>query len=223
MSRVRIASASGLSLTARCLSDGHWGFTGLNRHGETPSVEHTNVFISLVENFVRQHPTELIGVHCTHGFNRTGFMICSYLVEKLDLSIDAAIMMFAQARPPGIYKQDYINELFKRYDPSSTPLPAPPRPDWEDEDESSQAGASAFFDEDVEEDANEEEEAENGDASENGRTSGKKPPKAKRMKSAIKMNAAFAEPGLEGVETCTDQEEILRVQRLAAQLCEWNR
>lgn len=25
-----------------------------------------------------------IGVHCTHGFNRTGFLIVSYLVEKLD-------------------------------------------------------------------------------------------------------------------------------------------
>lgn len=24
------------------------------------------------------------GVHCTHGFNRTGFLICAYLVEKMD-------------------------------------------------------------------------------------------------------------------------------------------
>lgn len=29
------------------------------------------------------HPP-LTGVHCTHGFNRTGFLICSYLVEKMD-------------------------------------------------------------------------------------------------------------------------------------------
>ena len=66
-------------------------------------------------------------------------------------------------------------------------------------------------------------EEDNGDASENGKEAKRKTPKAKRMKTAIKMNAAFAEPGLEGVETCTDQEEILRVQRLSAQLCEWNR
>lgn len=24
------------------------------------------------------------GVHCTHGFNRTGFLMCAYLVEKMD-------------------------------------------------------------------------------------------------------------------------------------------
>lgn len=69
----------------------------------------------MVENFVRQHPNEIIGIHCTHGFNRTGFLICAYLVEKLDFSIDMAVALFAQCRPPGIYKQDYINELFRRY------------------------------------------------------------------------------------------------------------
>ena len=25
-----------------------------------------------------------VGVHCTHGFNRTGFLIIAYLVEKDD-------------------------------------------------------------------------------------------------------------------------------------------
>ena len=25
----------------------------------------------------------LIGVHCTHGLNRTGYMICRYLIQKL--------------------------------------------------------------------------------------------------------------------------------------------
>ena len=85
------------------------------RHGETPTPETTELFIRIVENFARQHPTELIGVHCTHGFNRTGFLICAYLVEKLDFSIDMAVGMFAQCRPPGIYKQDYLNELFRRY------------------------------------------------------------------------------------------------------------
>ena len=84
-------------------------------HGETPSVESTQLFINIVENFIRQHPTEIVGVHCTHGFNRTGFLICAYLVEKLDFSIDMAVALFAQCRSPGIYKQDYINELFRRY------------------------------------------------------------------------------------------------------------
>lgn len=93
---------------------------------------------------------EIIAVHCTHGklinelkklknfnfqnilgFNRTGFLICSYLVEKFDFDIAAAIQTFAAARSPGIYKQDYINELFNRYgDEDDEPLQAPPLPEW---------------------------------------------------------------------------------------------
>ena len=62
-------------------------FFFLGRHGETPTEENTQLFLSIVENFIRQNPTLLIGIHCTHGFNRSGFLICSYLVEKLDYSI----------------------------------------------------------------------------------------------------------------------------------------
>ncbi len=47
------------------------------------------------------------------------------------MSIDAAIDLFAKARPTGIYKQDYLNELLKRYgDESSVSITAPPRPEW---------------------------------------------------------------------------------------------
>ena len=44
------------------------------------------------------------GVHCTHGFNRTGFVICTYMIEVLEFSVEQSITYFAQARPPGMYK-----------------------------------------------------------------------------------------------------------------------
>lgn len=45
-------------------------------------------------------------------------------------SVEAAVNVFAQMRPPGIYKQDYLDELFVRYgDREDTPA-APPLPDW---------------------------------------------------------------------------------------------
>ena len=45
-------------------------------------------------------------------------------------SVEAAVRAFAQVRPPGIYKEDYLQELFRRYDdPDNTP-PAPPLPEW---------------------------------------------------------------------------------------------
>lgn len=99
-------------------------------HGETPTVEQTQAFIEIVEEFNRDHPLDVIGVHCTHGFNRTGFLIVSYMVEKQDCAVEAAIAAFAKARPPGIYKEDYIRELFRRYEDEEDALPAPPLPDW---------------------------------------------------------------------------------------------
>ena len=45
-------------------------------------------------------------------------------------SIEAALSVFSQMRPPGIYKQDYLSELFARYgEREDTPL-APPLPAW---------------------------------------------------------------------------------------------
>ncbi|EGV92274.1 mRNA-capping enzyme [Cricetulus griseus] len=84
-------------------------------HGECPTTETTETFIRLCERFSERSPSGLIGVHCTHGFNRTGFLICAFLVEKMDWSIEAAVAAFAQARPPGIYKGDYLKELYRRY------------------------------------------------------------------------------------------------------------
>jgi len=103
-------------------------------HGECPSQEIVSTFIGIAEKFIQNNPLDIIGIHCTHGFNRTGFLIVSYLVEKLDWAVDAAISHFAGARPPGIYKQDYINELFERYDDPDCALQAPSVPTWSFED-----------------------------------------------------------------------------------------
>ncbi|XP_058468211.1 mRNA-capping enzyme [Malaya genurostris] len=99
-------------------------------HGETPTQEQTNAFIEIVDEFSRDHPLEIVGVHCTHGFNRTGFLLVSYMVEKTDCSVEAALAAFAKARPPGIYKQDYIQELFRRYEEEEDAIAAPPLPNW---------------------------------------------------------------------------------------------
>ncbi|XP_053672944.1 mRNA-capping enzyme [Anopheles nili] len=99
-------------------------------HGETPSLEQAKAFIEIVEEFILEHPLDPIGVHCTHGFNRTGFLIVSYMVERLDWSVDAALMEFAKSRPPGIYKDDYIKELFRRYGDEEDAPPPPELPAW---------------------------------------------------------------------------------------------
>lgn len=79
---------------------------------------------------MHDNPLDAIGVHCTHGFNRTGFLIVAYMVERMDCSVEAALLAFAQARPPGIYKEDYIRELFRRYEDEDEQFPVPALPDW---------------------------------------------------------------------------------------------
>jgi len=51
-------------------------------------------------------------------------------VVHLCCSIEAAVSVFRQMRPPGIYKQDYLYELFSRYGERDDTPSAPPLPDW---------------------------------------------------------------------------------------------
>lgn len=186
-------------------------------HGETPTRDSTDLFLRIVESFITKNPLDLIGIHCTHGFNRTGFLICSYLVEKLDFSVDMAVSLFAQARPPGIYKQDYLNELFERYDPDAQAPVAPALPNWETEEEQptcvaekeSTLSDDEDFDFDYEPPSN----------------TSKKPkfshPKKPRREES-KLNPVFADPDLAGVEPCPDPDEISRVRMETQNICNWN-
>ncbi|KAL5709234.1 mRNA guanylyltransferase [Ranunculus cassubicifolius] len=75
-------------------------------------------------------------VHCTHGFNRTGYMIVHFLVRSQSVSVTEALHIFAKARPPGIYKQDYIDELYTFYGerrPES--VICPHTPEWKNSSE----------------------------------------------------------------------------------------
>ncbi|KAK5690266.1 hypothetical protein LTR97_012455 [Elasticomyces elasticus] len=56
-----------------------------------------------------------IGVHCHYGFNRTGFFIICYLVERLKYRLQDAVEEFAAKRSPGIKHDHFINELYVRY------------------------------------------------------------------------------------------------------------
>lgn len=133
-----------------------------------------------------------------------------------------ALGIFAECRPPGIYKQDYINELFKRYsDPANPIAQAPPRPDWEEEDEVSAATAS-YEEEDEADEAEEEEGAlVNGKKRSMDDRGERKQKRTRRDRETIKLNPVFAEPNLPGVVGCTDLEEIHDVQSRAQRLCDW--
>lgn len=48
------------------------------------------------------------------GFNRTGFVVCAYLIQHAGLTVDAALASFAAARPPGVKHEAFITELHRR-------------------------------------------------------------------------------------------------------------
>ncbi|PWA58810.1 hypothetical protein CTI12_AA396610 [Artemisia annua] len=78
-----------------------------------PDAESVKKFIQEVTRFSSQHAhsKKYVLVHCTHGHNRTGYMIVQFLMRSESISLTEAINRFFKARPPGIYKQDYIDHL----------------------------------------------------------------------------------------------------------------
>ncbi|KAK1556045.1 hypothetical protein Q3G72_034963 [Acer saccharum] len=98
-----------------------------------PDNVSVNNFIYEVTQFLsrQKHPRKYILVHCTHGHNRTGYMIVHYLMRTLPISVTQAIKMFADARPPGIYKPDYIDALYAFYhERKPATVTCPPIPEW---------------------------------------------------------------------------------------------
>lgn len=206
-------------------------------HGETPSREQTQSFIEIVEGYSADNPLDIIAVHCTHGFNRTGFLICSYLIEKHDYAVDAAINVFASFRPPGIYKQDYIDELLVRYrnlddeeDDEPLKILAPPQPDWcfeeEEEDDDIDApststgnGSKRSYDHtDSGSKSNNGVEFESRNDKNEDSAAGQPPNKRKRMREQIKHGAVFMD-GVPGVNLMTDLDKVNVLREIAQNMC----
>lgn len=194
-------------------------------HGETPNEEQTRAFIEIVDEYITENPMQVIGVHCTHGFNRTGFLIVSYMVEKMDCSVEAALAAFAHSRPPGIYKADYIKELFRRYDDEDDAPPPPELPAWcyeEEEDDEPQYDQNyqhnQSFGEKRQHGDDDDEIENNGECSTS--SNGENVPKKKRKKEFLNLNATFM-AGVPGVELVTDQPRVSELQATVQDYCKW--
>ncbi|NXB70027.1 DUS11 phosphatase, partial [Donacobius atricapilla] len=73
-------------------------------------------FKHLVKEFLTQNKDndKLIGVHCTHGLNRTGYVVCRYLIDVDGMEPNAAIELFNKSRGHPIERTNYIEDLQKR-------------------------------------------------------------------------------------------------------------
>ncbi|PNY06317.1 mRNA-capping enzyme, partial [Trifolium pratense] len=98
-----------------------------------PENSSVNQFVYEVIQFLsrQKQSKKYILVHCTHGHNRTGYMIIHYLMRAMSMSVTQAIKIFSEARPPGIYKPDYIDALYTFYHEKKPEMVVcPPTPDW---------------------------------------------------------------------------------------------
>lgn len=70
-------------------------------------------FIETMDHFKTKCPGMLIGVHCTHGLNRTGFLVCYYIKKRLSPStpMSEIIEDFEKARGHAIYNEKYVHKL----------------------------------------------------------------------------------------------------------------
>ncbi|KAM7344196.1 uncharacterized protein ACRADG_011018 [Cochliomyia hominivorax] len=79
----------------------------------TPSEYQVHKFIEIVKDFVERNPDndKLIGVHCTHGVNRTGYLICNYMISQMTIEPNEALNRFANSRGHRIERNYYIDAL----------------------------------------------------------------------------------------------------------------
>ncbi|KAH8384738.1 hypothetical protein KR093_007128 [Drosophila rubida] len=81
----------------------------------TPSRALSQRFCEYVTNFLEANADndKLIGVHCTHGVNRTGYLICYFMITKMNMAPKLAIQTFADARGHQIERDNYTSSLMQ--------------------------------------------------------------------------------------------------------------
>ncbi|XP_047091689.1 mRNA-capping enzyme-like isoform X2 [Lolium rigidum] len=132
-----------LTNTSRYYSSAEWTNQGTKYvkipcrgRNAVPDNESINAFVYEVMTFLERQKQsrtpKYVLVHCTHGHNRTGFMIIHYLMRTHISWVAEAINIFAQRRPPGIYKRDYIEALYSFYHevPANMIVACPSTPEW---------------------------------------------------------------------------------------------
>jgi len=76
-----------------------------------PEDSNFQEFVEAVKGFEKE---DVVGVHCTHGVNRTGYFICRYMIEEMDFDPEDAVKSFGEARGHPIERDSYVTDLLKR-------------------------------------------------------------------------------------------------------------
>ncbi|XP_015433575.1 PREDICTED: RNA/RNP complex-1-interacting phosphatase-like isoform X1 [Dufourea novaeangliae] len=84
------------------------------RGRDLPSMDVVKRFCKVMEDFTSASGEEdIVGVHCTHGVNRSGYLVCRYLVQQLGWHPEETLKAFVEARGYPIEREIYINAVKK--------------------------------------------------------------------------------------------------------------
>jgi len=78
---------------------------------QVPTANIIQRFYAEVDQYFQEEPEKLVGVHCTHGLNRSGYLICRYMIEKLGHEPNDAINEFNEARGHEQERENLIEHL----------------------------------------------------------------------------------------------------------------
>ncbi|KAM3858517.1 RNA/RNP complex-1-interacting phosphatase-like [Diretmus argenteus] len=91
-----------------------WSYVKIFTEGhEVPSDTTILSFKRVVHRFLRDNwdNDKLIGIHCTHGLNRTGYLVCRYLIDVDGMDPREAVGLFNSSRGHPIERHNYLHDL----------------------------------------------------------------------------------------------------------------
>ncbi|KAK2584094.1 hypothetical protein KPH14_006537 [Odynerus spinipes] len=79
---------------------------------KVPPLNSVMKFFKAMDDFMAgAEEDDVIGVHCTHGINRSGYLICRYLIQQLGWELQDTLKAFEEARGYPIERDAYIAAL----------------------------------------------------------------------------------------------------------------
>lgn len=88
---------------------------------EFPTRQELDAVLAAISRAPLPPASPYVALHCSYGFNRTGFVTVSLLVEAHGVPVRCALASFAAARPPGVRHARFVDELLRRYEPGRVP------------------------------------------------------------------------------------------------------
>ncbi|KAH0481806.1 MAG: uncharacterized protein KVP18_003166 [Porospora cf. gigantea A] len=84
--------------------------------GTLPTFDEILLMVRVFDSIGMCQGSESVGIHCTHGLNRTGFFCAAYIAVKLNLPPSEAVEKFERARGHVMYRDELKRALDTRVD-----------------------------------------------------------------------------------------------------------